>query len=90
MDNVTFDSCRTEDFGIMNAPNVDLFMENCMIKDCKALYSDESKNARWFMLTDDNLDFESISIITNCKFRKNSADNGGAGLYIDRRKRRLL
>lgn len=66
----------------MNVPNAALDMTDYIIRDCYSYDSDEHTRAHGFMITDDDLLLDIL--IMNCIFNNNEAQNGGAGLYIDR------
>lgn len=89
LNNVSFTSCETQDFGVMNVPNVELDMELCLVKDCYSYDSDEHVDAHGFMITDDD-DQMLIIYIQRCIFANNEAANGGAGLYINRKEKNVF
>lgn len=75
LNNVTFDSYNTEDFGVMNIPNVEILIENCKVFNCKSSDSDNHKDAHTIILTGNNIDFPSSSVILKCEFNSNIAGN---------------
>lgn len=80
-DNTTFIDCRSDDFGVVNVPNVKFIIRSCQLINCKSIDADEHIHGHGFMITDDGL---LPILIDNCTFMNNDISNEGSGLYIDR------
>lgn len=85
--NTTFVECVTDDYGVMNVPNVILVMRDCLVSKCTSTDVDGNITAHGFMITDDDL-LEQI-IVINCVFSDNKCANGGA-LYINRKLKNVI
>lgn len=73
---------------IINIPNVELGMYDCLMKDYNSFDRDKHINSHGFMITDEDL---MLTIyIMRCVYQNNDASNGGTGLYIYRREKNFF
>lgn len=86
--NTNFVNCVTQDYGIMNVPNVALHMEFCNITNC-ASNDVDNINSHGLMITDSDNTIQNC-VLSYCYFIGNKCSNGGSGLYIDRDKVHLV